>query len=421
VPLTQSDEQPLVEFGPFTKGVNNRLQDHELTGDRLRQGVNLRLRDTGRLERRSGFSQVRAAVSKTHSLYTLPDYGLLFVDGTELVRYDPDTGSALILRGDMSPSAPVGYTTPPGGDVYYSDGRVTGRVLQGQNTPWGIAPPSGVPTLTPITGALPEGRYQVAFTYIDASGEESGAGLASSVQISAGYGIRVTGIEPPTTPGVTTLAVYISPPNGEVFYHAADLSTSATQFDYLTPSATGRALRTQFITPPPPGNVLAYCAGRIYIANGNTVWYTEPLQYGRCRRASNFLLFPKHVTLMAGVKDGLYVAADQTYFLDGTDPSAMAPRVVLPFGAAFGSLAAIPKPDTWTWYSDRGIVQATTGGQVKELQADELFLDAATFGASLYMEEQGVKQIISVTKPQGIAAVAAASSFVEMEVRRKGV
>jgi len=39
-----------VTFGPFLKGVNNRLDDYALKSDMLRQAVNVWLTDTGMKE-----------------------------------------------------------------------------------------------------------------------------------------------------------------------------------------------------------------------------------------------------------------------------------------------------------------------------------------------------------------------------------
>lgn len=420
--MTDNADKDLVGYGPFVKGVNNRLQDHELPDDRLRQGVNVRLSDAGLVKRRSGFSLYRAAVTKTHSLFSAGNYGLAFVDGSLLVLRDPSSGVESVLRSDMSPALPVAYVSPPNGRTYYSDGLVTGCLVDGQDEPWGIAPPSLALALTPITGALPPGRYQVALTYIDGQGEESGAGLVAQIVTTAGQGFRISNIAAPTTPGVQRIAIYVSPANGELLYLAAEVTLGTTSFDYITASATGRVLKTMHVTPPPAGTVLAYCGGRLYIADGPIVWYTEPLQYGRCRRASSFLMFPSDVSIMAGVKDGLWVAADQTYWLAGTDPAAFSPSVALPFGAAKGSLAKLPDDpgERWAWRSDRGLVRATTGGQIEELQSGELALDAASFGATLYMEEDGSGQLVSVNQPQGLGDVAAAQSYVDMEVRRSG-
>jgi len=418
--MTANSDSGMQTYGPFTRGVNNRLQDHEISNDRLRQAVNVRLRDTGLVERRSGYALHRAAAVKTHSGYTVPDFGLVFVDGHSMILRNPDTGSESVLRTDMAANQPVAYVTPPGGIVYYSDGAVTGRIAAGEDQPWGIAPPSGVPALSAITGALPPGRYQVALTYIDLGGEESGSGLTAELTVTANHGIRIAGIPAPVTVGVSKVALYVSTANGEMLYHAADLALGVTQFDYITASATGRALKTRYITPPPAGRVLAYSGGRIYIADGPIVWYTEPIQYGRCRKASSFLQFPADVSIMSGVAGGLYVASDKTYWLAGTDPQTFTSKIVLEFGAAPHTLTALPEPDTWMWYSDRGMVQAGPGGAIKELQHAELFLDAANTGASLYMEEEGIKQIVSVTQPKNIAAVAASSSYVDMEVRRSG-
>lgn len=411
-------DRDLVTFGPFTKGVTNLSEDHELTPDQLRQGVNLLLRDSGRIQRRKGFSLERAAQVEMHSAFGIED-GILFVDGTNLILYDPVGKTERVFRSDAQRTAPLAYVNVPGYGTYYSDGVITGRVSAGQNLPWGTPPPSGLPVVSSTVGALYPGRYQIAFTYLTATGEESGAGLTQVIDIGEGQGMIISS-SAVFAEGAVQLAVYVSPPNGELLYLAGTLAPGDS-LAYITGAATGRVLRTRNLVPPPAGRALGYLAGRIYIADGNILWYTEPLQLNLCRKASNFLLFPGEIKIVAGARDGLYVVADDTHWLPGTDPAAFADAKIIPGSAAKGSLAPFSdEADTWIWFSDFGIVKAGPGGQVQQLQSAYLTTAPGDTGASLFMDDDGTKQIVSISTPRPgeLNSGSVASTYLDMEVRR---
>lgn len=412
-----------VVFGPFYRGVNNRLDDYTLGSeseedhDAVRQAVNVFLTDKGRLKRRQGHSLLESATD-AHSLFA-SDNDVLFAAGTALRRFDPVAGASSALRTDLTAGQPVAYVEV-NGETFYSNSVQTGRVLSGADREWGVRPPSGLLNLSTTAGALPTGRYQILATFTNAHGDESGTGLAAGIDVASPQGVSIAAIPQPVSAEVTAINLYCTQPNGDEFYLLASVAVGVTSYQLLVLPMLGRRLATQHLTQLPPGNVLAYTNGVIYSAVGRAVFHTIPLAYGLCNRAKNFLMFPDAVRIMAGVSDGLYVATEaRTYFLAGTDPKVMVQREVLPYGAAFGSLARTMRADIWTWYSDKGQVLAGPGGEVKNLQEKELALDPATTGASLHWEVDGMKQIVSLTNAGGFGANASVGDFVEMEVRRK--
>lgn len=406
----------LVSFGPFVKGVNNRLDDHALAPDMLRQAVNVWLTDTGRLKRRQGHEAIYAAAD-SRSLYAT-ELDLLFASGANLLRYDPDLDTATTLRSDLAADDVVAYTEV-NGETFYSSSTAMGRVLAGAHREWGVENPPGLPTLSAVSGAMYAGSYQVVTTFTNGNGEESGAGLATAITLAAGQGVQISGIPQPASAEVAQVNIYGTAHNGDVFYHLVSLPVGATSYTLLTPPSMGRRLKTQFMTRLPHGRVLASAMGRIFSATGRYVFHTLPISNILCDRSKNWLMFPADVTVMAGVKDGLYVVADKTYFITpGADGALAPPREVLPYGGAFGSLAMTPEGN-WLWYSDRGVVLAGDGGEVRLLQEKQLSLGVAEVGATLYLEIDGMKQVVSLSQPKGFSTNAEAGSFVDMEVRRK--
>lgn len=414
-----------VQAGPFVGGVNNRLADNAMARstpdgmivDKLRSATNVILDDVGKLKRRKGYTLTHADVG-AHSGFEY-SLGVLYVVGGVLKLFDPDAGTTTTLISGLS-NAAMAYVEV-NGDVYYSNSVDTGKIVSGVRQTWGIAVPSGVPVLTAVTGALPAGRYQVWFTHETATGEESGASLGSAISVAGSQGVTISGIQTPPA-GVSNVNIYCTHQNGDVAYKIASLPAGVSSLQFLTASYLGAQINTQFLVPPPPGNVLAYANGRIYTAYKKVLCFTEPLAYGLYRPSRNFIVFPGDITILAGVLDGVYVVSDKTYFLAGADPSNFVLNPVLPYGGAFGSSSKdISREDSWFWYGDRGLVQAGRGGQVKAVQETALSLDAASKGSTLFMEQNGTQQVISLSAPLGYNTSAAAQGFVDMEVRRKGI
>ena len=399
-------------LGPFVKGVNNRLGDHELDNDMLRQAENVVLTDAGRVKLRPGHELIQPA-TEAHSLFATEN-DVLFAAGSALNRYDADADVVTALRNDLGPT-PVACTEV-NGETFYSTDIVRGRVKSGAHRGWGVDNPPGLPVLTAVSGALPAGRYQVFVTFTNSYGEESGSGLAEAIELADNQGIAITGIPQPISGEVSFVNLYCTPQNGDVFYLLANLAIGITSYTVLTGPVLGRQCKTQFLVPLPFASALAYAMGRIFGVSDKYVFYTEPLAYGLCDRRKNWLPFVSEPTLIAGVEDGLYICADKTYFWNGE-----ALREILPYGAAFGSLAPLPDNDewAWTWYSDRGQVFAGNSGQVKNLQETMLAPESALRGASMLYEADGMKQVVSLFQTSGIEADAKATSFVSMEVRRK--
>lgn len=412
-------DRDLAVFGPFTKGVNNRLSDAALGGDMLRQAVNCYLDDAGRLRRRAGHARVESATDG-HSLYA-GDEGIFFVDGAALRSYNAEADTVASLRADLTSAARMAWLEA-NGEVYYSNGHQRGKIRDGALREWGVEVPSGLPALTAGAGVLPPGRYEVLCTFSNDEGEESGAGRSTGITLATDGAIQASVLPQPTSAEVVAINVYLTPTNGAgVFYRVASVAVGTASVTITSFDPT-KELKTQFMVPPPAGNVLAYAGGRIFVADGKIVWYTEPYALGRCAVQRSFILFKDDVTLMAGTKNGLYIAAGKTYFMSAADPATAELDVRLPYGAAFGSLAPMPtyaEADAkWTWRSDRGQVIADENGKVTNLQDAQLVLDPCDTGASALIEVDGMKQIVSLGVPKADSA-AEARDFVEMEVRRR--
>jgi hypothetical protein len=116
----------------------------------------------------------------------------------------------------------------------------------------------------------------------------------------------------------------------------------------------------------PAGSSIAYQGGRLLVAVGSALIYSEPFTPGLRDESRGFEIFPAPITCIAAVEAGVFVMADKTYFLAGGLP-AQSMRAVLPYGAlqqqAGYRLAATGGTDGAHWMSTRGIVSARPTGR----------------------------------------------------------
>jgi hypothetical protein len=168
----------------------------------------------------------------------------------------------------------------------------------------------------------------------------------------------------------------------------------------------------------PAGHIVRFYKGRIYMASGNTLWYTEPYALGSVHRLRNFIQFKYPIDIMEPVTAGIWIVAGDTKFLRGSGPDEFVLDSALPYGAARGTSVQVPFSGNVMWYSERGVLMATSDGQIKNVQEEHLVPESATHGAALIKEYNGVKQYLASVQGQGVA-VGVANSFMDMEVVRQ--
>ena len=405
------------ELKGWPKGVNNLLDHERLPRDALAHSVNFDLDDSGKLRRRRGATKVYAGAI-TKGTFFGDGTTALFVEQGTLKRLNPDW-SATVLREGVG-DTPMAVCAAPDGVLYYSNGAVTGRLVGGEAAPWGVRPPPRQPRLEAhLGGRLAPGLYQVAVVFVRRDGEESGTGLAAAASVSADGRLLVTDLPQPEEPD-TLIRLYVSAPGGTVLYRLMTLPAGVPEVTLSTLDHLGTVtLSTQFATPPPPATLIEYHNGRLYLARGPVVWFTDPLRYGHIRPAENFFAFGAEVTLLGGVSDGLYVAADQTYFIAGLDTPALVNRAVRPYGAVRGTLVRWPNSSQIAWWSPKGLMVAGAAGQVSDGIADRVAVSPFERGTALYREHRGLKQVL-VCLQRGRASSAPSADWSADEIARRG-
>jgi len=78
-----------------------------------------------------------------------------------------------------------------------------------------------------------------------------------------------------------------------------------------------------FKVAPFPGKFIEWYRGRLYIAKGNTLWFTDPLHL-RIDMRKGFKQLPTPIVMVKAVDDGIFVSDEEaTYFISGPSPEKM--------------------------------------------------------------------------------------------------
>lgn len=376
-------------------GIRNDVDPDRFTAGDLTYARNVDIDNSGKATRRNGTALLSSA--PTHSLWSDGQQGF-FVENGRMYRFLADGSRHLIcpIAGNR-----VRYVNI-NGQVYWTDGVTTGVVEFGSNYPWGITPPAPV-RASATSGTMEPGGYLVTMTFVDANGKESGAPAATAV--SVGGGIALSGLAISNDPRVVRKNIYVSASGGPLPLLAATIDNLTTHTT-VTTSVRTVPVRTTFMCPPPPGQVIGYYNGRAYVASGAFLMYSQPFEYDLFDLRSSFIAFDSDIQTFAAVADGIYIGTKtSTVFLHGTDPDKFQSRPVAPHGTVLGTEQTVsgevfgksedpgenPSENAGSfalWMSQRGLVIGQNSGVVKDLTAKRFIPPAATSGAA-FLKRQG--------------------------------
>jgi hypothetical protein len=384
-----------IKFGPFL-GMNNRLPDTKLRtkdGAYVRNAVNVDFNTEGFM---SFWSDGLTA---------------FYVDYDTLYLLDAAMNRVALLTS-LTPGIPMSYALNAK-DYFCSNGIVIQRITDGFLYPAAVLTPQWLPTITIGDGSLRAGRYSFVFTNISEDGEESGSTVPIQLELPENSAVTFANIQGP----YAYTGFYVTPLNGDQYYLASLLPTSEATLTLSVIPAQGRRCQTVLLAPMPPGNIVRSLNGRLLVASGNTLYYSEaysPLY----NPARNYVQFPVPITVVEPCNNGFYVCADQTYWVAGDILTAEL-NPVLPYGGILGTGCDVPNENAVFWMSPRGIVKGTQDGVVTNLQEGTNVVSSGTIGASLFREANGMKQLLVSKIGTANSAVLAARSWMEGEVIRK--
>lgn len=402
-------EDRLVALVPAV-GVNNLGDETAQAINVLRDAVNVDINREGRIMRRAGRTEIHAAQVETHSLFAEKPFPYaLYADGPNLIALDHALRDTPVAGG-LASGLPLSYALINSA-IFWSNGVQSGMVTAELDAlPWAPEAPAGQPLLEAFaSGGMAAGGYQVAITYRDLLGRESGATVAAVVEVQQGQGIRLTAIPQPTSSAVTTVRVYRTDANDTSLRHVRDIPVGMTTL-VLGSGNRGRLLDTQHLRPLPAGHIVRYGHGRQWVARDNELFWSEPMRYGLFNPAYNRVRFGGRISLVRPVGEGgegagVFVSAGgRTFWLGGANPSAFTRRIVDSAEAVEGT-DAITDGRVWkletsdqvaAWLSSEGFFCiGLPGGSMIRLRDDEVAADSGERGAVLYREERGMRQFIA--------------------------
>lgn len=405
--------------GPFQydafRGLRNNVGSSAFAPGDMTEALNIDIDDALGVSRRYGFSS--ALTTGIDRDFWADDSIALGVGSDTLKLINPDFSTAT-LRTGLAHGHPLSYARI-GNRTFWSNGADTGVVQDSQNRTWGIALPSR-PALAPGAGTLLAGEYQCAVTYLRADGQESGAGLASTITLATIGGITLSGISVSTDPTVTFKAIYATSVGGETMFQVGIIPNAQTTFliDTVRPGAS--PLLTQFLQPPPPGDFIAESRGCMLAASGNRLYPSEPYapELFDYRKS---VPFDGAITMIAPINDsgaGVYIGTlTKLIWLQGEAPEAWEYRTVAQYGVIPGTLcygdgALLGGNDSNVkvafFATQRGLCAGRAGGAFTNLSEARFSYPIQPRGAGVVRRHRGMAQFICTMAGAEVAGNVAA-------------
>ena len=372
----------MIKFDNF-KGMDNRNRADSLPEGFLRNLVNVDVNDMGKLSLRDGSKIIYAG--NVHSLFE--DY---FMEGGSLKVLNADNTATTLSTGFGDEYM---FFTRIADTVYFSNGVANAKMKGNIVSSWGVDRPPIQPEAQAVgNGNSFAGEYLYAITWIDENGEESGTPQAGSIKISDGNGIQLTKfVTPPTN--IKNIAIYVSQANSETLYLYGEYDRSVSNIT-LKKHQSDIPLLTQFGNKPPVSDVICSHNGKIYLASGSDVVFTDTNNYGLIM-PNNFLRFDSEIKIIASVPSALYVVTEKkTYRITNIDLEGFPIREELkPYGGVKGSKSYDKESNTVFWMTSKGLVSVNDEG-IQELSFANYSTGLFTKGATAVIEVEGVKKLV---------------------------
>lgn len=201
----------------------------------------------------------------------------------------------------------------------------------------------------------------------------------------------------------------------------------------INPTETLGAIRGKSYAPPPYATEIEAYKGRIYLAEGKTLWATELFRYHYVERTINFLQFESEITLLQAMDDGLYVGTEEAlHFIKGVlgkfqlstvvnSPVLRGSGVVVPVDLIHPNARSAPLPtgEAAVLMTHAGILACFDGGTVFNLTHDRVIFPEGVTAAALYRQDMGVNSYVAaVDSAGGPSANTRIGDYVDAEIIR---
>lgn len=304
-------------FGPWPIGMDTVSPETGLPDGAARDAVNVDFDRTGGASRRNG--RTLGVALPAHSLWTsATGQGYGVVNG-DVARISCVGGVlAVTTLYTLAHPGPVSFDDHLDGVLFVGARDLCQIDHDGVVRSLGVENPAS-PTVTASPyGGLEAGRYAIGMTYLRGL-EESGLSYGQFAEVDFGGGLQLT-IPQPHDPDIDGVRLYRTPPNGDVYYRAADVPIGMTSY-LLGNVALGRKADTQFLERLPYGHIVRSWKGRTLLAANNVLVFSDALRYGLADRRYNWVQFTSRIRVLQPVEGGVFVGNEQgVYFLRGTNP-----------------------------------------------------------------------------------------------------
>lgn len=193
----------------------------------------------------------------------------------------------------------------------------------------------------------------------------------------------------------------------------------------VNPESTLAPVAGKLMGAPPMATALCWYNGRIFLAEGKTLWATEPFTYDYIDKTKNYRQFETEITALAAVEDGVYVGTKDTlWFLAGSfGAETRTPRERA--GVVPGSMLNVPwevfdpqarlRPDLpqrgakgMACLTDKGFIFGGPSGVTYNITRTDYILPKAVRAAMMYREQDGMKTLITSANSGGTPTASAA-------------
>lgn len=410
------------------KGLNNVLQAYAKQEGYLKRVNNIDLNKTGDIHKRKGYTLVDSGNYTSlwstgngdhfDRAFAVKDGDIGYLD--DQYHFHPiTTGLGLTQKLSFLEIDKM---------IYFSSMEINGKINKKNEVVDYLLKCSILPNVSIVSGSLLAGKYQLLMTFVNADGLESGSGNSLIVDVPTdGSGITFL---LPSVP--YKLRVYMSTRDGTELYFVSE-AHPYNQFTILDVPKLVNPFRMFNLDAPPIGSVIRYFKSRMYVAYHNILWYSEPFMYEHFRLDTNFIEYPADIIDILPVDDGMYIASDKLYYIEGHDPDSFRQETKelarIYKGTASKVFASHSKsenlPNSYSWLvtSDQGILALFNQGQVVNMTLTNVDIEPAIEGDSIFMEIEGINQYLTnlVKLNSDKPNTSVVGDLVESQIIRNGI
>jgi hypothetical protein len=402
----------LFAFSGF-RGLRNNVPEDAFSSEDLSVALNIDVDDSLAIARRKGYS---APVTTSVDRDLWASGAVCLGVGSNALKLVNSDYSLVTLRSGLTASRALSYA-PAGDRVFYANGAELGCVQNGASRTWGITPPA-LPLAAATAGTLLAGTYQYVVTYLRDDGQESGAGKAGTIELTATGGIALSAIPVSTDPSVVYKIIYATSVGGETLYRTGLIANADTTYVIRESRKGSSPLLTQFLAPPPAGDFIGYWNGHALVASGARLYPSEPYapELFDLRKAVPFL---DRIVMVAPVLDGVWIGTNtQVIWMAGDSPSMWKYNPRAEYGVIPGTLAygdseilgdgSVRGEVVAFFATTRGLCAGRVGGGFVNLTQDRYAYGTQDRGASIIRRHRGIAQFLTtlqgVETPGNVAA-----------------